>query len=172
MSEESGTSEGGSGLRPVRTAGILIVLLAAFLVFVGPRLMRKFEEPPVFGVSEILMGEATSDIVLVRGVVEREGRDQGYIFLRDLGGEEEIIVRGISMLPVVRVQTWGWFHAGQEVRLPVRITLDDAGNLLLREVRSRGEQDCRVGGNVGGQPLSADSSAGPPPEVESPQGPE
>ena len=171
MSEESGTSKNRSGLRPVRTAGIIVVLLAAFLVFVGPRLLRKFEEPPVFGVSDILMGGATSDIVLVRGVVEREGRDQGYIFLRDLGGEDEIIVRGISMLPVVRVQTWGWFHAGQEIRLPVRITLDADGNLLLVEVRSRDGEDCRVG-NVGGQPMGADSSAGLPPEVESPQGPE
>jgi len=171
VSAETATSKDRSGLRPLRTAGIIIVLLAAFLVFVGPRLMKKFEEPPVFGVSEILMGEATSDIVLVRGVVEKEGRDQGYLFLRDLGEEDELIVRGISMLPVVRVQTWGWFHAGQEVRLPVRITLDEDGNLLLVEVRSRDGEDC--GARDGAlRPGAVDSSAGSPPEAGSPRGPE
>jgi hypothetical protein len=171
MSEESGTSKDRSGLRPVRTAGVIIILVGAFLVFVGPRLMRKFEEPPVVDVADILRGEVTSDIVLVRGVVEREGRDQAHIFLRDLGGVDEIIVRGISMLPVVRVQSWGWFQAGQEIRLPVRITRDADDNLLLVEVRSRDEEDRRA--RDGGQrPEAADSSAGPPPEVDSPQGPE
>jgi hypothetical protein len=163
MSEETGTSEDRSGHRPVRTIGVLIVLVAAFLIFVGPRLWRRFEEPPVVDVSDILRGEAPADLVMVRGIVEREGRHRGYIFLRDLGEQEEIIVGGISMLPVVRVQSWAWFNAGQEVRLPVRITEDADGNLLLVEVRRRGE------GNRGlrcdeDRPDSADSSGGQPPE--------
>ncbi len=171
MPEEPGTSEGRSGLRPVRAIGVIIVLVAAFFVFIGPRLLNKFEEPPVVDVSDILRGQVASDIVLVQGVVEKEGREQGYIFLGDLGDEGEIIVDGISMLPVVRVQSWAWFDAGQEVRLPVRITRDPDGNLLLVEVRRRGEEDHRAG-NVGGQPLGADSSSGRPTEEESPRAPE
>lgn len=155
----------------MRAAGAFIVLLAAVLLFVGPRLLRKFEEPPVVDVADILRGDVTSDVVMVRGIVEREGREQGYIFLRDLGDADEIIVGGISMLPVVRVRSWDWFHAGQEVRLPVRITRDPDGNLLLTEARSWGEEDCRAG-NVGGRPLDEDSTAGGQPEPEEPQGTE
>ena len=163
MSEETGTSEGGTRKGPVRAAGVIIVLLAALILLVGPRLFMKFEEPPVVDVSDILRGEVTSDIVMVRGIVQREGKEQGYIFLGDVGDAEEIVVGGISMLPVIRVRSWSWFDVGQQVRLPVRITRDEAGNLLLVETRRRGEQDCRVG-NVGDRPLGADSSAGRPAE--------
>jgi hypothetical protein len=170
MSEAAGTSEDRPGPRPVRIAGVIIVLVAVVLVFVGPRLIRKFEEPPVVDVSDILRGEVETDIVMVRGIVQRQGGKQGCIFLEDVGEADEIIVGDISMLPVVRVQSWAWFHTGQEVRLPVRITRDSDGNLLLVEVRGRGEQD-RMVGSERGHPQPGDSSAGPP-EAESPREPE
>jgi hypothetical protein len=156
--DEPGISEEARGGH-VRAAGVAIVLAIVLLVFLGPRLLRKFEEPPVVDVSDILMGDVESDIVMVRGIVQRERGEQGYIFLADVEEENEIIVDGISMLPVVRVQTWGWFYTDQQVRLPVRIDEDSAGNLLLVEVRRRGGGERRVSGDRSG-PSDADTSAG------------
>jgi hypothetical protein len=141
----------------VRTAGIVIVLAAVLLVFVGPRILRKFEEPPVVDVSDILRGDVEQDIVLIRGIVQSQGREQGYLFLGDLEETDEIVVEGISMLPVVRVHTWGWFHSGQEVRLPVRIERDEQGNILLVEVRRRGED--RERRTPGAQPADGASDS-------------
>jgi hypothetical protein len=101
--------------------------------------MRKFEEPPVVDVCDILKGEVGSDIVMVRGIVQKQRSGQGYIFLADVEEEGEILVDGVYMMPVVRVQSWAWFHAGQEVRVPVHITKDPGGNLLLVEARGRGD---------------------------------
>ena len=139
---------------------IIIILVAVVLVFIGQRFFWKFEEPPVVDVSDILRGNVDTDIVLVRGIVQREGREQGYIFLGDVEEESELVVDGVSMLPVVRVQSWGWFQADQELRLPVRITADSSGNLLLVEVRGRGGGGCRR--LTGEDSVSAvgDSSAG------------
>jgi hypothetical protein len=136
MAEESPQARRGRG---ARTAGIVIVLAAVAIVLLGPRLYKKFEEPPVVGVADILRGNVQSDIVMVRGIVQRERGEQGHIFLGDLDEQGEIVVDGISMLPVVRVESWAWFDAGQEVRLPVMISKDPNGNLLLIEVRRRGE---------------------------------
>jgi hypothetical protein len=144
MVDETGTSQAPQGRRPLRTIGIVVVLLAVVLIFMGPKLMRRFEEPPVVNVCDILRGEVDSDIVMVRGIVQRERSGQGYIFLGDVEERDEILVDGISMLPVARVQSWAWFNVGQEVRLPVLITQDADGNLLLVETRRRGERDCRV----------------------------
>lgn len=145
MAQDENRASQGPGGGNVRTAGIVIVLAVVLLVFLGPKLFKEFEEPPVVDVSDILRGDVGSDIVMVRGIVQRERGEQGYIFLADVQEEDEIIVDGISMLPVVRVQTWGWFYTDQQVRLPVRIDEDSAGNLLLVEVRRRGG---------GGRPLN------------------
>jgi hypothetical protein len=153
MSGVSGAPGKAPGRRPVRTAGILIVLAVVVLVFFGPRLLREFEEPPVVDVCDILRGDVASDIVLVRGIVQRQRSGQGYIFLADVDEEGEIVVDGVQMLPVVRVQSWAWFNTGQEVRLPVRITTDSAGNLLLVEARGRG------GGGVRRMPDEAGGAA-------------
>lgn len=172
MSDASDVPQRVPGPRAVKTAGIVIVLVAVVLVFFGPRLMRKFEEPPVVDVCDILKGEVASDIVMVRGIVQRQRSGQGYIFLADVEEEDEIVVDGVYMLPVVRVQSWAWFDAGQEVRLPVRITEDAGGNLLLVEARGRGDRQrpCDEDGTAAtteGAPVDTGAShAGPDPDDE------
>jgi hypothetical protein len=140
----------GRGRRPIRTIGIIAVLVVVVLVFFGPRLLRKFEEYPHADVCDILRGEVEGDLVMVRGIVQRERSGQGYIFLGDVEEREEIVVDGISMMPVIRVQSWAWFNTGDEVRLPVRITRDSTGNLLLVEARPRRERAYRDMNEQGG----------------------
>ncbi len=149
----------GSPRRAAGIAGAIVLLVTVLLVFFGPGLVRRFEEPPVVDVCDILRGEVEGDVVMVRGVVQRESAGQGYVFLGDVEEVDEIVVGGISMLPVVRVQSWAWFTTGQEVRLPVRITEDPEGGLLLVEVGGGGRGLRRTGHGRG---VPADSSeAGP-----------
>ncbi|MGD9141688.1 MAG: hypothetical protein PVJ42_09125 [bacterium] len=131
------------GRRPIPTIGIIAVLVVVVLIFFGPRLLRKFEEYPPADVCDILRGDVEGDLVMVRGIVQRERSGQGYIFLGDVEEHGEILVDGIRMMPVIRVQSWAWFNTGDEVRLPVRITRDSDGNLLLVEARERRERSHR-----------------------------
>lgn len=150
MTEGDGAPPRVPGRRPIRAVGIIAVLVAVLLVFFGPRLMRKFEEYPHADVCDILRGEVEGDLVMVRGIVQRERSGQGYIFLGDVEEHGEIVVDGIQMMPVIRVQSWAWFDTGDEVRLPVCITRDSDGNLLLVEARERRERAYRALDGQGG----------------------
>ena len=159
MTEADGAPPQAPGRRSIRATGIVAVLVAIVVIFLGPRLMRKFEEYPHADVCDILRGDVDGDLVMVRGIVQRERSGQGYIFLGDVEEQDEIVVDGINMMPVVRVQSWSWFNTGDEIRLPVRITRDSAGNLLLVEARERRERAYRGLDRRGGRD-SAGSPAG------------
>ena len=154
---EPPVQHGASHRKHLRTAAVVIVLVVVFFVFVWPELIGRFEEPDVVDVAEILRGEVEGDIVMVRGVVRGRGSQQGRIFLEDVNEYDEIMVDGISMLPVVEVQSWAWLDRGDEVMLPVRISRDSDGSLLLVEARRRGETSRRLGT---GPPGSADTGSG------------